>query len=62
MKTDQIPYAMLRYDDRIETFSEQQFKQAVADGRACGCGICLACAALEYHLSTVHGRYETQEG
>ena len=41
-------YAVLRFNGEVLHLTEQQFKQAVADGQKCRCGDCLACACLNY--------------
>ncbi len=43
-----LPFAQFRFNAEVITLNEHQFRQAIADGKLCGCGECLACRAVEY--------------
>lgn len=45
----EIPFAQFRFGDEVIVMNEYQFKQALADGRLCKCGSCLACRTVEYY-------------
>lgn len=48
LNPNNIPYALFRFNGKQIAMNERQFKQAVADGKICRCGTCLACRAAEY--------------
>jgi hypothetical protein len=53
MNTSNTFYALFRYKGETIGMNEQQFKQAVADGRACRCKDCLACRTYDYWRNAV---------
>jgi hypothetical protein len=43
------PYAVITYAGQPIPMNEFRYRQAVADGAACGCGECFDCTAADYN-------------
>lgn len=51
------PYAVFSFQGtKVIIMDERQFKQAVADGKLCKCGDCVACRAAEHERDAREAR------